>query len=70
MGIEIKKANTQNKALFGIVQGGMYPILEKDRNELIKMDFDGYALGGLSVGEPTELMYEIIAENGPKLTSS
>ena len=63
-----KKANTQNKALFGIVQGGMYPNLrERSRNELIKMDFDGYALGGLSVGEPTELMYEIIAENGPKL---
>jgi len=63
-----KKANTQNKALFGIVQGGMYPNLrERSRNELIKMDFDGYALGGLSVGEPTELMYEIIVENGPKL---
>ena len=63
-----KKANTQSKALFGIVQGGMYPNLrERSRNELIKMDFDGYALGGLSVGEPTELMYEIIAENGPKL---
>ena len=60
------KINTA--ALFGIVQGGMYPNLrERSRNELIKMDFDGYALGGLSVGEPTELMYEIIVENGPKL---
>jgi len=63
-----KNANHSNKVLFGIVQGGMYPELrEKSRNELIKMNFDGYALGGLSVGEPPELMYEIIKENAHKL---
>jgi len=63
-----KKSNYLNKTLFGIVQGGMYPKLrEKSRNTLVEMDFDGYALGGLSVGEPTELMYEIINENANKL---
>ncbi len=63
-----KKSNYLNKTLFGIVQGGMFPSLrEKSREELVKMNFDGYALGGLSVGEPTELMHEIIDENAPKL---
>ncbi len=63
-----KKANYLNKTLFGIVQGGMYPELrEKSRNALVEMNFDGYALGGLSVGEPPELMYEIIEENAKKL---
>tara|TARA_Y100000768_G_scaffold252912_1_gene192152 strand:- start:459 stop:1565 length:1107 start_codon:yes stop_codon:yes gene_type:complete len=63
-----KKANFSKKVLFGIVQGGMYQELrEKSRDELIKMDFDGYALGGLSVGEPAELMHEIINENANKL---
>ena len=46
----------------------MYPLLrEKSRDELIKMNFDGYALGGLSVGEPPELMHDIINENAPRL---
>jgi len=46
--------------LFGIVQGGMYPELRKQAaQELIDIGFDGYALGGLSVGEPKELMYEM-----------
>lgn len=49
------------QALFGIVQGGTYNDLRKQSaEELIEMDFDGYALGGLSVGEPKELMYEIV----------
>ena len=62
------KANHLKKALFGIVQGGMYQELrEVSRQEIIKMNFDGYALGGLSVGEPSELMHEIINENAPKL---
>ena len=46
--------------LFGIVQGGMYPDLrEQALNELLEIGFDGYALGGLSVGEPKELMREM-----------
>ena len=48
-------------ALFGIVQGGVYNDLRKQSaEELMEMDFDGYALGGLSVGEPKELMYEMV----------
>ncbi len=47
--------------LFGIVQGSVYKDLrEKSAIELNNLDFDGYAIGGLAVGEPTELMYELI----------
>jgi len=46
--------------LFGIVQGGMYPDLRSlAAEQLIEIGFDGYALGGLSVGEPHELMLDI-----------
>jgi queuine tRNA-ribosyltransferase len=46
--------------LFGIVQGSVYPeIREKSVEELIKLDFDGYAIGGLAVGEPVDVMYQI-----------
>jgi queuine tRNA-ribosyltransferase len=49
------------QALFGIVQGGVYKDLRKQSaGELLEIDFDGYALGGLSVGEPKELMYEMV----------
>ena len=48
-------------SLFSIVQGGMYKELrEKCALELLDLDFDGYALGGLSVGEENSLMYEIV----------
>ena len=54
-------AKNENQALFGIVQGGTYTDLRKQSAEqLIEFNFDGYALGGLSVGEPKELMYEMI----------
>jgi queuine tRNA-ribosyltransferase len=47
--------------LFGIVQGSTYPDLRKRAaEELAAMDFDGYSIGGLSVGEPAELMYEMM----------
>jgi queuine tRNA-ribosyltransferase len=47
--------------VFGIIQGSVYKDLrEKSALELNKLDFDGYAIGGLAVGEPTELMYELI----------
>ena len=47
--------------LFGIAQGSTYPDLRKSSaEELAAMDFDGYAIGGLSVGEPGELMYEMM----------
>lgn len=51
------------QALFGIVQGGMYADLrEKSARELVELDFDGYALGGFSVGETKRLMYDLIAQ--------
>ena len=56
------------QSLFGIVQGGMYPDLRKESAErLLEMDFPGYAIGGLSVGEPRELTREIIAATLPLL---
>ncbi len=49
------------QALFAVVQGGIYPELRKQSaEELIEINFDGYAIGGLSVGEPKEIMYEMI----------
>lgn len=55
-------------SLFGIVQGGVYADLRKQSaEELIEMDFDGYAIGGLSVGEPKALMYEMINYTTPIL---
>ncbi|HEX5235601.1 MAG TPA: tRNA guanosine(34) transglycosylase Tgt [Silvibacterium sp.] len=54
--------------LFGIVQGGMYTDLRRESAErLVEMDFPGYAIGGLSVGEPRELTREIIAATLPHL---
>lgn len=48
------------QALFGIVQGSVYrEIRERSAQALVGMDFDGYALGGLAVGEPVEQMYEM-----------
>ncbi len=47
--------------LFGINQGGTYPDLRvKHMEEIAKLDCDGYAIGGLAVGEPTQVMYDII----------
>lgn len=55
-------------ALFGIIQGGMYKDLrERSAGELVEIGFDGYAAGGLSVGEPKDLMYEIIGHTAPLL---
>jgi queuine tRNA-ribosyltransferase len=56
------------QSLFGIVQGGMYRDLRRESAErLVEMDFDGYAIGGLSVGEPRDLTMEMIAEVLPLL---
>jgi queuine tRNA-ribosyltransferase len=58
----------QTQSIFGIVQGGMYPDLRRESAErLVEMDFDGYAIGGLSVGEPRELTLEVISEVLPLL---
>jgi queuine tRNA-ribosyltransferase len=56
------------QALFGIVQGSIYPDLRRESAErLVAMDFSGYAIGGLAVGEPKPLMYEIIERVEPYL---
>jgi queuine tRNA-ribosyltransferase len=58
----------QTQSLFGIVQGGMHKDLRRECAErLVEMEFDGYAIGGLSVGEPRELTLEMIAEVLPLL---
>ncbi len=58
----------EHQALFGIVQGGMYVGLRQAAvAELCQMGFDGYALGGLSVGESKEVMFQIVAETAPLL---
>ena len=64
-----KTAHGDNaSALFGIIQGGMFEDLrETSLHALTAMDFDGYAIGGLSVGEPKEDMLRIIATTTPKM---
>jgi queuine tRNA-ribosyltransferase len=56
------------QALFGIVQGGMYADLrERSAEALIQIGFDGYALGGLSVGEDKDTMFRVVAHTAPLL---
>jgi queuine tRNA-ribosyltransferase len=58
----------RSQNLFGIVQGGVYGDLRRESAErLVEMDFDGYAIGGLSVGEPRELTLEVISQVLPHL---
>ncbi len=59
------------QALFGIVQGSTHPeIREASVRELLRMGFDGYAIGGLAVGEPVEEMYRMIEICEPELPPS
>jgi len=64
-----KKAHEGNpNALFGIVQGGMFEDLrDESLRELVSLEFDGYAIGGLSVGEPKEDMLRILRHTAPQL---
>ena len=56
------------QALFGIVQGGMFKDLRSlSAEQIVEMDFPGYAIGGLSVGEDMDTMYEIAAYTAPLL---
>lgn len=56
-----KKTKKKKQLLFGIIQGATYlDLREKASLELINIDFDGYALGGLSVGEPKDLTHEVV----------
>lgn len=64
-----KTAHGDNPAaLFGIVQGGMYPALRQESlSGLMDIGFDGYAIGGLSVGEPKEEMISVLDAIGDAL---
>ena len=60
--------NNSKQSLFGIVQGGMYRDLRiQNARNLVELDFPGYAIGGLSVGEPKPLMYEVLDYTVPCL---
>ncbi|MFZ8426836.1 tRNA guanosine(34) transglycosylase Tgt [Staphylococcus aureus] len=51
----------EDQALFGIIQGGEYEDLrEQSAKDLVELDFPGYAIGGLSVGEPKPVMYKMV----------
>lgn len=59
---------TPDQQLFGIVQGSIFPDLrKKSAEDLIKIGFDGYAIGGLSVGEKEEVMYDMVDATLPYL---
>lgn len=63
--------NTEKQGLFGIVQGGEYEHLRKQSaKDLVSLDFPGYAVGGLSVGEPKEIMYHVLEYTTPLLPSN
>jgi queuine tRNA-ribosyltransferase len=56
------------QAQFGIVQGGTYPDLRTDSvQQTVDIGFEGYAIGGLSVGEPVDVMYDVVGETAPLL---
>ena len=58
--------NTDKQALFGIIQGGFYEDLrEKSAKDLIELDFPGYAIGGISVGEPKEEFLKMLYFTAP-----
>lgn len=57
-----------HQKLFGIIQGGMFVDLRLECLERLReMDFDGYAIGGLSIGEPVPVMHEMVRQVAPKM---
>lgn len=59
------------QALFGIIQGGEFKDLRKQSaKDLISLDFPGYAIGGLSVGEPKDIMYEVLEATTPLMPTN
>ncbi|GHU86254.1 queuine tRNA-ribosyltransferase [Deferribacterales bacterium] len=58
---QYKEQVNSKQLLFGIVQGGVeHDLRQRSAGELAEIGFDGYAIGGLSVGEPNEVMYEVV----------
>lgn len=65
---QCKELQKEGQALFGIVQGSLFEDLRRrSAEELVEMSFDGYAAGGLSVGEPKEEMHKMIYFTAPLL---
>jgi queuine tRNA-ribosyltransferase len=65
---EIRNAGHSRQAQFGIVQGGVFPDLRRESVErTVAIGFEGFAIGGLSVGEPIDLMYSIVEETAREL---
>jgi queuine tRNA-ribosyltransferase len=59
------------QAQFGIVQGGVYPDLRMESAQAtVEIGFEAYAIGGLSVGEPVEMMYEVVGNTAPQLPAN
>ena len=62
------RATNSGQAQFGIVQGGVHPDLrEESARKTVDVGFEGYAIGGLSVGEPPEVMYDVVSRTVPCL---
>ena len=56
------------QAQFGIIQGGIYPELRTESvQSTVDIGFEAYAIGGLSVGEPVDVMYEVVGHTAPQL---
>lgn len=63
-----KSGREKTQALYGIVQGSNFPELrEKSAKQLLAFDFPGYAIGGVSVGEPKEIIYGVVEKATPYL---
>jgi len=58
-----KSHKKEGQSLFGIVQGGIYPVLRKmSAEKTAELDFSGYGIGGFSVGEPHDIMFDVLDE--------
>ena len=65
------RTKSETTGLFGIVQGGMYEDMRiAHAQEISELGLDGYAVGGLSVGEPTEKLWRLVAWTTPHLPTS
>jgi queuine tRNA-ribosyltransferase len=66
--VEEVTVSNPGQAQFGIVQGSVFEDLRKESAQrIVDIGFEGYAIGGLSVGEPTPLMYDLVAHTAPEL---
>lgn len=64
----LQSGRNKVQALYGIVQGSNFPHLrEKSAKQLLELDFPGYAIGGVSVGEPKEVIYGVVDKTAPYL---